>query len=1788
MFSPEDRDLSTEPFHCNADGCNFHCDNCERMVEHIREHHNTDPMINTFETTEDTFRRITAIKIDKTGIEELNPLKYRCSYCDELFTEAEDHAIHMISHLTEKLSPDISFFFNDILRLYKTIDKPTVQNLFPETQVAIFDTLEEETNRFRLIVGREAIETIEEAFPPSPPGTDRKPSIIITDTCQLRFVPCMDEPPKGDLGILTLLLRDFSAHNIPIKSLNNKELIADKDIDYSPDFVEGALANAEEHDTTNSQNNNGRYINSAEKLTEFLIQCEDYLTNIKTLEDLERFYTTIKDYRVNKEVIAEDTPIFVYFLVEEGKLPKPGLRCPLESYEGHEDKAFESLRKLCDHFKGEIAKTSFDPKVHTIDIWVEFLAQAYGTGTFVYKDENGNIDLDTHVFKCPYADCSYTNNDRSKLMDHMKTKKHAKNVYIERYGFFWGIVIEGVNRPKGIVYPTLKDIKEHACRKCPEAGCNTYVTELSDIKEHLKKKHKSTTAGVDGEIAHTDATYCWITKEELDALHAERARERAEQVDNTPVQQIINADNNEENNENQEDNGNNEEADALDPPNNTTETEDEAVHAVIINPPATEEEEVAIIAEARRNIPELQQAEERGCVTPKMTSLVRLKLLKGGGELFNKKLTPLATRYAATGNTEADKIKVDYLTLKCNAALREMIYTNNHSEPKFMTAENGEDTGEDTAPPPRISEDTRDRIQKAANEIKGTLIKVVKHISHARCLKDSTRDDEHNKFVEMIAKIKNDLRDNKFEQYNIEEIFQGPISDQSILNIVNMEDNNEFIKKMDYINRILGTPQDASPYARKKLQACFADNPTKTLRNIILADKVPQQSLKPSEYLDYYGPQWANEAEGYENFLHHDYALPERYGQAFANDFLDFMTNESKIIEVIRNKNHLSAHGLDGIPNSVYMLFPVSAAKFLSILFRSIIISGHIPDCWKLSKTVMLFKKDDPSLAKNWRPIGITSCTYRIFMTLVNKALQMIPMFHAMQKGFVRGATLSEHIAVANEVLCQSTRTQSEMFQTAIDFTNAFGTVPHQLIFDSLEAKKVPDSIINLLKDLYKGARTAIYTRHAHSEIVPVRRGVIQGCPLSPILFNCCLDPLLYAVQRRHFEDGYRFQDKAGQYSIAIQAYADDVLVISPTHEGMQRILNTVDEFQKIAKLKVAPQKCVTLAKTSTAIQPFRIGPDEIPIKTSMDNITYLGIPISGTKTSRFAAATGILEKVKAQIRVVFASHLALSQKIIALRVFILPQLDFYMFHNVFRVNDLKATDQMIRGLIDKEAPTSNIPVSFFYMPKNKGGFGLVKLELRQPQLVLTKFARLWLSQQAETKAFFHTMAQEEKSFRKVVEDQENGFLGIKMENGKIVQKNERSKRTNCFITQAAKAADKLEVRFKEWDKGGIQVRGVGENATDWYRSKHIGQISPLIGRVIQQRQYEEFKKDETHSHTFCEPAALAESHDIMKRPQAVPNNLYSAAIALRTNTAPTPANMHFHNPEVLANCPLCGCQSCTLFHTLNMCRNRFSLYKWRHNIICDDIYQFIHDHYPGVTIKCSARITSDGYQTTGPELDDTVKDLLPDLVVYDEANKMIKIIEVTCPYGTDNNVGNSLDAAYDKKVNKYKSLAEQTERLFNWTTTLSIIVVSSLGVIPLRTKLDALRISPADHIQLLKRLSMHAIAASACIVFEKVPEFFGMRCRPLPGRVTAPNAAIPPNNNENNNDTDHGQENQQATSEEQPTNNGNAQEDNGQGEQINNSTEQTISVDQIIEEDAENNAIEQALDQPDEDEFLN
>lgn len=66
---------------------------------------------------------------------------------------------------------------------------------------------------------------------------------------------------------------------------------------------------------------------------------------------------------------------------------------------------------------------------------------------------------------------------------------------------------------------------------------------------------------------------------------------------------------------------------------------------------------------------------------------------------------------------------------------------------------------------------------------------------------------------------------------------------------------------------------------------------------------------------------------------------------------------------------------------------------------------------------------------------------------------------------------------------------------------------------------------------------------------LPLRRGVKQGDPLSPLLFNLVLDPLLQQLHQS--ADGFPVADQ----HLAAMAYADDVTLFSGSPAGMSRLL---------------------------------------------------------------------------------------------------------------------------------------------------------------------------------------------------------------------------------------------------------------------------------------------------------------------------------------------------------------------------------------------------------------------------------------------------------------------------------------------------------------------------------------------------------------------------------------------------------------------------------------------------------
>ena len=127
-----------------------------------------------------------------------------------------------------------------------------------------------------------------------------------------------------------------------------------------------------------------------------------------------------------------------------------------------------------------------------------------------------------------------------------------------------------------------------------------------------------------------------------------------------------------------------------------------------------------------------------------------------------------------------------------------------------------------------------------------------------------------------------------------------------------------------------------------------------------------------------------------------------------------------------------------------------------------------------------------------------------------------------------------------------------------------------------MRRKGLPDSLISVVKSAYTESSSRFVLNGCLSQPVFTDRGVKQGCPLSPTLFNLCLEPLLSAVRHKHSKDGIVIENTelGNGLFFNIQAYADDVVLVSNNEEGMQRMLDTVVDFCNFAGMKLAPNKC--------------------------------------------------------------------------------------------------------------------------------------------------------------------------------------------------------------------------------------------------------------------------------------------------------------------------------------------------------------------------------------------------------------------------------------------------------------------------------------------------------------------------------------------------------------------------------------------------------------------------------------
>jgi len=175
------------------------------------------------------------------------------------------------------------------------------------------------------------------------------------------------------------------------------------------------------------------------------------------------------------------------------------------------------------------------------------------------------------------------------------------------------------------------------------------------------------------------------------------------------------------------------------------------------------------------------------------------------------------------------------------------------------------------------------------------------------------------------------------------------------------------------------------------------------------------------------------------------------------------------------------------------------------------------------------------------------------------------------QAGFRPGFACDDHLFVLTILTEMFSEHRQPLWIVAVDFRKAFDSISHANLWNALVSQGVPGTYVHFLKKLYGNQSGAIHTDCLSKEF-KIGRGVRQGDPISPILFNAALEELM-----RQLCSKWQAQEKCGidirSRKLSNLRFADDLLLFSHSLQGAKAMLSDLMLFASRLGLEVHESK---------------------------------------------------------------------------------------------------------------------------------------------------------------------------------------------------------------------------------------------------------------------------------------------------------------------------------------------------------------------------------------------------------------------------------------------------------------------------------------------------------------------------------------------------------------------------------------------------------------------------------------
>jgi hypothetical protein len=285
------------------------------------------------------------------------------------------------------------------------------------------------------------------------------------------------------------------------------------------------------------------------------------------------------------------------------------------------------------------------------------------------------------------------------------------------------------------------------------------------------------------------------------------------------------------------------------------------------------------------------------------------------------------------------------------------------------------------------------------------------------------------------------------------------------------------------------------------------------------------------------------------------------------NNLLIQPFSEEEVREAIFQMEHNKAPSPDGFPTEFYQACWDIIKSGLMALFIDF-HAGNLPlYSLNFGNVILLLKCREATHIKQFRPICLLNVSFKILTKVATNRISQVAqkVISPSQTAFIHGRNIMEWVIVLHETLHEMHRKKQSGVIMKIDFKKAYNKLNWNFIQHILRMKGFSPTWCKWTTFFMEGGRVGIKVNDQVGQNFRTKKGVRQGDPLSPILFNIVVDMLTIIINRAKSE---------GQIKGVIPNLIDDGLsILQYVDYTMLFMEHNIDEARNIKLLLSAFEK---------------------------------------------------------------------------------------------------------------------------------------------------------------------------------------------------------------------------------------------------------------------------------------------------------------------------------------------------------------------------------------------------------------------------------------------------------------------------------------------------------------------------------------------------------------------------------------------------------------------------------------